>query len=230
MEIPVADSREDAEALVKLAEQTGIIAMGGHVRRFNPSHQWIHQKIRRGELKLQQLNVQTYFFRRENINATGAPRTWTDHLLWHHAAHTIDLFQYQCGDNISQCDAVAGPVDPTLKIALDMAIIAKTPSGCILCLSLSFNNEGPIGSFFRYICDHGTYNAYYDDLVDGHGANIDVTNVDVSMDGVELEDREFISAIRQGREPNASLKRLLPCMRVLGELEKMVDPNRLAHG
>ena len=229
VEIPVTDSVEDAERLVQIAKEAGVVAMGGHVRRFNPSHQWIHKRIQKGELKIQQMDVQTYFFRRRNINAAGNPRSWTDHLLWHHAAHTIDLFQYQAGETISDCYAVQGPIRPQLGIAMDMGIVAKVPSGAILTLSLSFNNDGPLGSFFRYICDSGTYKAFYDDLSDGKDNKIDVSKVDVSMDGIELEDREFIAAIKEKREPNASLAQLLPCMRVLGKLEQIIDPQRKAH-
>ncbi len=229
IEIPVADSVPDAEALVKIQRETGVVAMGGHVRRFNPSHQWVHRRIEKRELKIQQMDVQTYFFRRKNINAAGRPRSWTDHLLWHHAAHTVDLFQYQCGEAVSECFAVQGPRHPDLKIAMDMGIVMKTPSGAILTLSLSFNNDGPIGSFFRYICDNGTYNAYYDDLFDGKKNQIDLSQVDVSRDGIELEDREFIAAIKEGREPNASLAQVLPCMQALGRIEQIIDPKREAH-
>jgi 2-hydroxy-4-carboxymuconate semialdehyde hemiacetal dehydrogenase len=229
VEIPVTDSVEDAESLVKIARETGVTAMAGHVRRFNPSHQWVHKRIQKGELRIQQMDVQTYFFRRKNINAAGNPRSWTDHLLWHHAAHTVDLFAYQCGEAISECYALQGPIHPQLGIAMDMSIMCKVPSGAILTLSLSFNNDGPLGSFFRYICDNGTYKAFYDDLSDGKDAKIDVSKVDVSMDGIELEDREFIAAIKDKREPNGSLAQVLPCMRVLGKLEKMIDPQRKAH-
>jgi len=229
VEIPITDSVEDAEKLVKIAGETGVTAMGGHVRRFNPSHQWVHKRIKKGELKIQQMDVQTYFFRRKNINAAGNARSWTDHLLWHHAAHTVDLFAYQCGEGISDCYAVQGPIHPQLNIAMDMGIVARVPSGAMLTLSLSFNNDGPLGSFFRYICDNGTYKAFYDDLSDGKDNKIDVSKVDVSMDGIELEDREFIAAIQERREPNGSLAQLLPCMRVLGKLEKIIDPERRAH-
>ena len=229
IEIPVADSVADSDRLVAIAKETGVTAMAGHVRRFNPSHQWVHNKITKGELKVLQMDVQTYFFRRTNMNAAGKPRSWTDHLLWHHAAHTVDLFQYQAGETVSDCYAVQGPVHPQLGIAMDMGIVMKTPSGAICNLSLSFNNDGPIGSFFRYICDNGTYNAYYDDLVDGKKNPIDLTKVDVSMDGIELEDREFISAIKAKREPNSSLAQVLPAMKVLGRLEQIVDPQRRAH-
>ncbi len=229
IEIPIADSVSDSERLVAIAKETGVTAMAGHVRRFNPSHQWVHNKTKTGELKVLQMDVQTYFFRRTNMNAAGKPRSWTDHLLWHHAAHTVDLFQYQAGETVSDCYAVQGPIHPQLGIAMDMGIVMRTPSGSICNLSLSFNNDGPIGSFFRYICDNGTYNAYYDDLVDGKKNPVDLSKVDVSMDGIELEDREFIAAIKAKREPNASLAQVLPAMKVLGRLEQIVDPQRRAH-
>jgi 2-hydroxy-4-carboxymuconate semialdehyde hemiacetal dehydrogenase len=194
--------------------------MAGHTRRFNPSHQWIHKKVRAGELAIQQMDVQTYFFRRRNINAKGEPRSWTDHLLWHHAAHTVDLFQYQTGERVVEANAVQGPLHPELRIAMDMSIQLKTENGKLCTLSLSFNNDGPLGTFFRYICDNGTYIARYDDLVTGHDEPIDVSKVDVSMNGIELQDREFFAAIREGREPSSSIRQVLPCYQVLGDLER----------
>jgi 2-hydroxy-4-carboxymuconate semialdehyde hemiacetal dehydrogenase len=225
IEIPVADSLADAERLLQVQKETGVIAMGGHTRRFNPSHQWIHGRIQSGELKIQQMDVQTYFFRRTNTNALGKPRSWTDHLLWHHACHTVDLFQYQTGETASQACALQGPKHPQLGIAMDMSIGLKVPSGAICTLSLSFNNNGPLGTFFRYICDNGTYIANYDNLTDGNQKPIDVTQVDVSMNGIELQDREFFAAIRQKREPNASLAQVLPAMRTLDRLQNTLERN-----
>jgi 2-hydroxy-4-carboxymuconate semialdehyde hemiacetal dehydrogenase len=223
IEIPMADSVADSERLVRTQKETGVIAMAGHTRRFNPSHQWIHKRIRAGELKVLQMDVQTYFFRRTNTNALGKPRSWTDHLLWHHACHTVDLFGYQTGDSISRSFALQGPKHPTLGIAMDMSIGLKTASGAICTLSLSFNNDGPLGTFFRYICDNGTYIARYDDLLDGKNNSIDVSKVDVSMNGIELQDREFFAAIREGREPNASVAQCLPAMQTLGKLERQLE-------
>ena len=220
IEIPVSDTLEDAEQLAKVQKETGLIAMGGHTRRFNPSHQWVHKRIQAGELKVLQMDVQTYFFRRTNMNAAGKPRSWTDHLLWHHACHTVDLFAYQTGEAASHCFALQGPYHPQLKIAMDMSVGLKTASGAICTLSLSFNNEGPLGTFFRYICDNGTYIARYDELVDGNNKPIDVSKVDVSMNGIELQDREFLAAITEKREPNASIQQVLPAMRTLDRLEK----------
>jgi 2-hydroxy-4-carboxymuconate semialdehyde hemiacetal dehydrogenase len=223
IEIPVADNVADAERLLHVQKETGLIAMGGHTRRFNPSHQWIHQRIVAGELKIQQMDVQTYFFRRTNTNALGKPRSWTDHLLWHHACHTVDLFQYQTGEVASRVQALEGPRHPQLGIAMDMSIGLKVPSGALCTLSLSFNNNGPLGTFFRYICDNGTFIANYDDLVDGYQKPIDVTKVAVSMNGIELQDREFFAAIREKREPNASIAQVLPAMRTLDRLEKSLE-------
>lgn len=228
IEIPIADSLADSEMLVKVQKETGVVCMGGHTRRFNPSHQYVHNKIKKGELKVQQMNVQTYFFRRTNMNAAGKPRSWTDHLLWHHACHTVDLFQYQTGELVSDCYAVQGPMHPELKIAMDMGIVMKVPSGAICTLSLSFNNKGPLGTFFRYIGDSGTYVAYYDDLVDGEQNKIDLSKVAVSMNGIELQDREFFAAIKEKREPNADVKQCFTAMQVLDRLEKILNSSATA--
>lgn len=220
IEIPMADSVAESEEICRVQLETGVLAMAGQVRRFNPSHQWIHNKIKAGELKIQQMDVQTYFFRRTNMNAKGEPRSWTDHLLWHHACHTVDLFQYQTGEVVSQAYGLEGPHHPELGIAMDMSIGMKTPSGAICTLSLSFNNNGPLGTFFRYICDNGTYIARYDDLFDGNEKPVDLTGVAVSNNGIELIDREFIAAIREGRQPNGSVHQVLDAMRTLDRIEK----------
>ena len=220
IEIPMADSLADSEALVRVQKETGVVGMAGHVRRFNPSHQYIHNKIVAGELNIQQMDVQTYFFRRTNMNAAGQARSWTDHLLWHHACHTVDLFQYQTGGEALQAFGIEGPHHPDLKIAMDMSIGLKAASGAICTLSLSFNNNGPLGTFFRYICDNGTYIARYDDLYDGNEKKIDLSGVAVSNNGIELIDREFFSAIKDRREPNSSLAQCLSAMRTLDRIEK----------
>ena len=220
VEIPMADSVKDAQAIVDLARSSGKVAMAGHTRRFNPSHQWVNRKIKDGEFNIQQMDVQTYFFRRTNMNALGQARSWTDHLLWHHAAHTVDLFGYQVGSPIVRANAVQGPIHPTLGIAMDMSIQLLTASGVICTLSLSFNNDGPLGTTFRYIGDTGTYIARYDDLYTGKEEKIDVSQVAVSMNGIELQDREFFAAIKEGREPNSSVAQVLPCYVVLDQLER----------
>ena len=222
VEIPLCDALADGERVLRRQQQTGLVAMCGHTRRFNPSHQWVHKKIVAGELHVQQMDVQTYFFRRSNMNALGQPRSWTDHLLWHHAAHTVDLFAWQAGSPIVKANAVQGPLHPTLGIAMDMSIQLKAENGAICTLSLSFNNDGPLGTFFRYIGDTGTFIARYDDLFTGKDEKIDVSQVDVSMNGIELQDREFFAAIGEGREPNASVAQVMPCYRVLHQLEQQL--------
>ena len=222
-EIPLADTLAGAEAVVALQKQSGRVAMCGHTRRFNPSHQYVHKQIEAGKFNVQQMDVQTYFFRRTNMNALGQARSWTDHLLWHHAAHTVDLFAYQAGSPIARANAVQGPIHPQLGIAMDMSIQLKAANGAICTLSLSFNNDGPLGTFFRYIGDTATYIARYDDLYNGKEEKIDVSKVAVSMNGIELQDREFFSAIREGREPNSSVAQVLPCYQVLDQLERQLN-------
>ena len=223
VEIPLADSWADAEAVLKKSQETGLVCMVGHTRRFNPSHQWIRQRIDAGEFAIQSMDVETFFFRRKNMNAKGEPRSWTDHLLWHHSAHTIDLFQYMTGSKVIRANALQGQRHPELGIAMDMSIQLKSAAGQILTLALSFNNDGPLGTFFRYIGDTGTYIARYDDLVTGREEPIDVSRVALSMNGIELQDREFVAAIREGREPNSSVGQVLDCYRVIGELAASLD-------
>jgi 2-hydroxy-4-carboxymuconate semialdehyde hemiacetal dehydrogenase len=223
IEIPIADSLADARKIAAAQKASGKIAMAGHTRRFNPSHQWVHERIEAGALKLQHLVVQTFFFRRKNINLEGKARSWTDHLLWHHACHTVDLLHYQTGEVAEKVHALEGPHHPELKIAMDMSIQLRTPSGVLCTLALSFNNDGPQGTFFRYICDHGTYIARYDDLFDGKDDKIDLSKVDVSMNGIELQDREFVAAIRDKREPRSSVAQVMPAMEVLDRLERSLD-------
>jgi 2-hydroxy-4-carboxymuconate semialdehyde hemiacetal dehydrogenase len=222
VEIPLADSLKDAQFVAALARRPDLVCMVGHTRRFNPSHQWIHRRIVAGEIAIQQMDVQTYFFRRQNMNALGQARSWTDHLLWHHAAHTVDLFRYQTQSEIVRANALQGPIHPTLGIAMDMSIQLQAASGAICTLSLSFNNDGPLGTFFRYICDRGTWVARYDELVDGQNNPVDLSKVDVSLNGIELQDREFFAAIRERREPNASVAQVLPCYRTLDDLERQL--------
>ncbi len=222
VEIPLCDVLKDGEAVVERARSSGKVAMCGHTRRFNPSHQWVRQRILADTFHIQQMDVQTYFFRRTNMNALGQPRSWTDHLLWHHAAHTVDLFTHQARSPIVKANAIQGPVHPVLGIAMDMSIQLQAANGAICTLSLSFNNDGPLGTFFRYIGDTGTYLARYDDLFDGKEQKIDVSQVAVSMNGIELQDREFFAAIREGREPNGSVAQVLPCYQVLHGLEQQL--------
>jgi 2-hydroxy-4-carboxymuconate semialdehyde hemiacetal dehydrogenase len=225
VEIPLADSLKGAQDVIALQKQTGLVAMCGHTRRFNPSHQYVHNEITAGKFNIQQMDVQTYFFRRTNTNALGQARSWTDHLLWHHAAHTVDLFAYQCGSPIVQANAIQGPIHPTLGIAMDMSIQLKAANGAICTLSLSFNNDGPLGTFFRYIGDTATYLARYDDLFNGKEEKIDVSKVAVSMNGIELQDREFFAAIQEGREPNSSVAKVFACYEVLHKLEQQLNAN-----
>jgi 2-hydroxy-4-carboxymuconate semialdehyde hemiacetal dehydrogenase len=224
VEIPLADSWADAEIVAQVADQTGLVCMVGHTRRFNPSHRWVHNRIRRGALNLQQLDVQTYFLRRTNINALGEPRSWTDHLLWHHAAHTVDLLRYQTGEEVVAANILAGPTHPELGIAMDMSVQLRTSGGTLCTLSLSFNNDGPLGSVFRYIGDTGTYVARYDDLFTGHDEPVDLSAVTVPQNGIEGQDREFVTAIRQGSEPESSVRAVLPSYRVLADLDAQLRP------
>jgi 2-hydroxy-4-carboxymuconate semialdehyde hemiacetal dehydrogenase len=225
VEIPVADSLADAERVAAAAAASGCVAMVCHTRRFNAGHRWIHRQLRVGAFELRHLIVSTLFLRREDVDVHGRPRGWTDDLLWHHAGHTVDLFAHQTGEQPSRLAALAGPPDPTLGIALDASISLATPSGALCSVALSFNHEGPFGTTFRYVTDRATYVASYDDLADAEGRAIDVA-AEVATDvptgrgarGIATQDREFLSAIREEREPASSVRACLPAMRTLDRL------------
>jgi 2-hydroxy-4-carboxymuconate semialdehyde hemiacetal dehydrogenase len=223
VEIPLADSWAGAESVALAAEETGLVCMAGHTRRFNPSHRWVRGHIQAGALTLQHLEVQTYFLRRSNLNALGQPRSWTDNLLWHHAAHTVDLLRYQTGQEVVAGHVLAGPTHAELGIPMDMSIQLRTSGGTLCTLSLSFNNDGPFGSVFRYIGDTGTYLARYDDLVTGNDEPVDLSGVGVPGNGIEGQDREFVAAIRDGRAPESSVTSVLPSYRVLADLDAQLN-------
>ncbi len=219
-EIPLATSLADVQAVLEAQRAAGLVAMCGHTRRFNRSHAWLHAKLRAGALNLHHLVANTYFLRRSNLNALGQARCWIDHLLWHHAAHTVDLFQYQTDSVADQVHAVQGPLHHELNIALDMSVQMKNDAGQLCTLALSFNNDGPIGTQFRYICEEGTFVAYYDDLVDGHGAPMVMDSMREQPVGLEAQNKEFFSAIRAGRQPEASVASVLDCYRTLDRIER----------
>jgi 2-hydroxy-4-carboxymuconate semialdehyde hemiacetal dehydrogenase len=222
VEIPLADSWADARRVASTQVDTGLVCMVGHTRRFNPSHQWIHQRIVAGELNVLQMDVQTYFFRRtQHERARSAPQLDRQPVVAPRRAHGRPLrLPVPRGDRRRARARRSG--ERELGIPMDMSIQLKSSKGQLCTLSLSFNNEGPLGTFFRYIGDSGTYIARYDDLIDGRDNVIDVSEVDVSMDGIELQDREFVAAINEGREPNASVHQVLACYEVLDRLDRQI--------
>lgn len=225
VEIPVSESLADARAVAEAAEESGAVAMVAHTRRFNPGHRWLHRQFESGELVLQHLVAETFFFRRENINANGEPRTWNDHLLWHHACHSVDLFAHQTGAPVAAVQGFAGPVSETMGIYTDLSVSAASESGALLSLAVSFNNDGPLGTTFRYICDKGTFIARYDDLVDGYGNPVD-TGEDAAMDGIRRQDEEFLDAVREGREPESSAAQAVATMELLDRIERSLPAVR----
>jgi 2-hydroxy-4-carboxymuconate semialdehyde hemiacetal dehydrogenase len=220
IEIPMADNIADADMLVRLQRETGLVAMACHTRRFNHGHQWLHQRLRSGRLKLQHLVAHTWFLRRSNLNALGQSRSWADHLLWHHACHTVDLFHHQTGQPPLRVHAMQGPIHPKLGIAMDMSVQLASPRGVLCTLALSFNNDGPFGSAFRYLCDHGTWVAREDALADGHDNAVDLADMREAGTGIALQDAEFIAAIREKREASASVAQVMPAYLTLERLRE----------
>ncbi|WP_277811363.1 Gfo/Idh/MocA family oxidoreductase [Chromohalobacter canadensis] len=216
-EIPMSLNLADAERMTARAREASIVAMVAHTRRFNAPHREMKRRIRAGEFHLQHLVNETYFLRRENLNMQGEPRGWTDHLLWHHACHSVDLFAWLLDDFDLDVWGRRGPVHPELGIAMDMNIGLKSRNETLATLALSFNNHGPFGGFYRYVGEETTLMAYRDELKDYQGEVLPLEGT-----GFQEQDAEFIASIRECRVPEAAFSHCLPTMRLLDKLEKIM--------
>jgi 2-hydroxy-4-carboxymuconate semialdehyde hemiacetal dehydrogenase len=219
VEIPMGVTLDECREIVATQKETGKVAMVAHTRRFNPPHQWLHQQFKEGKLHLHHLVVETLFHRRDNVSALGKKRDWVDHLLWHHACHSVDLFGWQIEGEIIKRWAQQGPISDTLGIPLDMTIGLRSETAQIATIALSFNNEGPLGSWFRYICEEGTFKVRYNEMTDGWDNPVNYDWKGVSDDGIELQDREFFEAITEKRAPRSSVEDCFNTMEILHKLE-----------
>jgi 2-hydroxy-4-carboxymuconate semialdehyde hemiacetal dehydrogenase len=219
VEIPMSLNLPDAERIVEAASRAGKICMVTHTRRFSSPHREIRRRIQEGSFHLYHMVVQTYFFRRTNLNMHGQPRSWVDNLLWHHACHSVDLAYWVLQEPLFDVWGQKGPDHPELGIPMDMTVAMRSRSGQLFTMAMSFNNKGPFGGFYRYIGEEETYQVYRDSMTDGDGK-------DVPLDGTAAFDRqdvEFTSAVREGREVESSAASCLPAMALLDRIERSMN-------
>jgi 2-hydroxy-4-carboxymuconate semialdehyde hemiacetal dehydrogenase len=219
VEIPMSLNLPDARRIVDAASRAGTICMVTHTRRFSSPHREIRRRVREGTFHLQHMVVETYFFRRENTNMHGQPRSWVDNLLWHHGCHSVDLAQWILDDPGFVAWGQKGPDHPALGIPMDLTVAMKSKKGPLFSMAMSFNNRGPFGGFYRYIGEEETYKVYRDSMTDSDGK-------EVPLDGTAAFDRqdvEFTSAIREGREPESSARSCLPTMVLLDQIDRAMS-------
>ena len=216
VEIPMSLNLADAQRIADAARSSGRICMVTHTRRFSSPHREIRRRIQDGTFHLHHMVVETYFFRRENTNMLGQPRSWVDNLLWHHGCHSVDLAYWILNEPNFVVWGQQGPDHPVLGIPMDLTVAMKSPKGPLFTMAMSFNNKGPFGGFYRYIGEEETYKIYRDSMTDSEGR-------EVALDGVAAFDRqdvEFISAIREGRQPESNAASCVPTMALLDRIER----------
>jgi 2-hydroxy-4-carboxymuconate semialdehyde hemiacetal dehydrogenase len=215
VEIPMSLNLADARRVLDAARKAGRVCMVTHTRRFSSPHREIRRRIREGAFHLHHLVVETYFFRRTNLNMLGQPRSWVDNLLWHHGCHSVDLAYWILDEPDFDVWGQKGPDHPVLGVPMDMTVAMRSKKGPLVTMAMSFNNKGPFGGFYRYIGEEETYKVYRDSMTDGDGK-------EVPLDGVAAFDRqdlEFVSAIREGREPESSAASCVPTMALLDRID-----------
>jgi 2-hydroxy-4-carboxymuconate semialdehyde hemiacetal dehydrogenase len=219
VEIPMSLNLSDAKRMLDVAKKSGKVCMVTHTRRFAAPHREIRRRIQEGSFRLHHMIVETYFFRRTNLNMHGQPRSWVDNLLWHHGCHSVDLAYWVLNDPDLEVWGQKGPDHPELGIPMDMTIGMRSKKGPLISMALSFNNKGPFGGFYRYIGEEETYKVYRDSMTDSEGK-------EVPLDGVSAFDRqdvEFVGAIREGREPESNAASCVPTMALLDRIDRAMN-------
>jgi 2-hydroxy-4-carboxymuconate semialdehyde hemiacetal dehydrogenase len=219
VEIPMSLNLPDAERIVAATEKSGRLCMVTHTRRFSAPHREIRKRIREGTFHLHHMVVETYFFRRTNLNMHGQPRSWVDNLLWHHGCHSVDIAQWIVDDPNWEVWGQKGPDHPVLKIPMDLSVAMKSRKGPLFTMAMSFNNKGPFGGFYRYIGEEETYKVYRDAMTDSEGKDVPLD----AMPAFDRQDVEFTSAIREGRQPESSAASCLPTMALLDRIDRAMS-------
>jgi 2-hydroxy-4-carboxymuconate semialdehyde hemiacetal dehydrogenase len=220
VEIPMALNLADSEHMLDEARKAGRTLMVTHTRRFANPHREIHRRIREGTFHLHHMVVETYFFRRTNLNMHGQPRSWVDNLLWHHGCHSVDLAHWILDEPHWDVWGQKGPDHSELKIPMDLTVAMKSKKGPLFTMAMSFNNKGPFGGFYRYIGEEDTYKVYRDSMTDSEGNEVPFEDTTAAFD---RQDIEFVGAIREGREPESSAASVVPTMALLDKIDKAMS-------
>lgn len=221
LEIPLALSLAESEQLAALERDSGLTCMVCHTRHFMTGMRALKQMIFDAELHLHHIVIQTYFFRRVNINRFGDPRTWKDDLLWHHACHAVDMTRWLLEDDALEVMAQVGPNHPQLDIPMDLTIGLKSQkTGAIATIAHSFNNHGEIQTPMRFIAEEETYSFVRGVLSDHQGNEVAKGTPNAA---IVRQNREFFSAIAQQRVPETSFGNCLASMRCLDAAQRCID-------
>jgi 2-hydroxy-4-carboxymuconate semialdehyde hemiacetal dehydrogenase len=223
VEIPLATRLGDADRLAALARANDRRLMACHTQRYYPTLLEARRYVAEGRLHVYHVSTRYGFLRRENVNWAGRRRSWTDNLLWHHGCHAVDTSLWLLGaDEATVQSQTALPSGP-LDIPMDLDILMRTPSDQLLAVSMTYNSRL---SFNEYL------------LIGEETTLLVTSNRLESPDGVLLEssdrsgpsnspilaqDREFLAAIRENREPALGVAAIRPAMAVLQAVQDQFE-------
>ena len=213
VEIPLAMSLLDAERVTALAERSGLRLMVAHTQRFFPALIELRQRIEVAELHPRHLDCRWFFLRRANVNWEGRQRSWTDNLLWHHACHVVDAALWLLGatERATTVKALgqAGPPHAELGIPLDLDLLLRVGEVPVN-IAMSYNSPWSLHDYL-VIGEEATLRFEDGRLVGKEGAVL----APADAHPIREQDREFLAAVREGREPSVSGRSVLPAMRAL---------------
>lgn len=225
-EIPLAMCFADADQLAEQAEHAGRVLMVAHTHRYYPAIRRAKERLRDGSLELHHVIARYVFLRRENVDLTGHRRSWTDNLLWHHGCHAIDTALWLLGveqpDDVDVTSRIALP-DQRMGTPLDLSIIVRTGRDQLASVDMSYNAHL---SLYDYLLIGTKDTLLIADgvLRDRHGIAYDASHAAPDAPTpVQRQDRAFIQAVQQRRQPAISARSILPAMWVLQQAQDTAD-------
>jgi 2-hydroxy-4-carboxymuconate semialdehyde hemiacetal dehydrogenase len=221
VEIPLAMSFPDAARLTSLAEDRGLTLMVAHTHRYGPAILEVKRRITAGELTVRHIVSRYVFLRRENVDWSGRRRSWTDNLIWHHGCHATDMCLWLLGEmkpgQVAVTAQVAQP-DATMGIPMDLSILLRTRGDVLASVNMSYNSHLSLYDYL-IIGEETTLLVSEGKLIGREGVILDPAQLPKDDSPQVLQDREFLAAIRERRQPAISGASVLPAMWALEQVE-----------
>ena len=219
-EIPLAMRLDDVDRLIALADQMDRRLMVCHTQRYHPSMIVARERIASGLVRPHHLIGRFMFLRRENVNWVGRRRSWTDNLLWHHGCHAVDTALWLLGATEVEVSGHLALPGKHLGIPMDLAIVMRTPQDQIINIAMSYNTHIPQHDYL-IIGEDETLLATLRELRN-QSTTLYAQRED-APDAIATQDREFLAAVREGREPAVSGRAVRPAMAALQKAQDQFD-------
>jgi 2-hydroxy-4-carboxymuconate semialdehyde hemiacetal dehydrogenase len=199
-ELPVALSLQKAEHIAELSRLQGLQVMVCHTERYEPGRLELWRRMRTGKLHPLHVVADFHLYRPGACQTAEDRVPWYDNALWHHGCHSVDAVLSLLGETETlDFHAVHGPPAAGSGYPLDWALHWRTPRDVLVNISLSHSANWHRHEY-RVICEEDTFVCSRSGML----SNQDGILVD-RQDGPfssQLQDREFIKAIRENRPPD----------------------------